>query len=169
MKKYIEIGKITNTHALKGELKMLYLCDAPEVLINIPYLFLDDEGKEKIKIQHSRIHKNFFIIKVEGIDDISQTANLINKILYIPRDKIKLNAGEYFQQDLIGVDVIDVDTNENYGKIFKITKTGANDVYYIMDENKKELLIPAIKDVIKKVDIESKVMLIKPLNGLFDI
>ncbi|MBP0979163.1 MAG: 16S rRNA processing protein RimM [Oscillospiraceae bacterium] len=170
--KYIEIGKITNTHALKGEMKVIYWCDDPEFLLDLDYFFLDKLGREKIEIQSSRLHKNFFIIKVKDIDDISQTKDFINKILYIKRDKILLKEGEYLQCDLIGLDVIDIDTNKNYGKIYKITQTGANDVYYIrnnIDSENKEYLIPAIKDVIKSVDLENNLMKIRPLKGLFDI
>ncbi len=182
---YIEIGKITSTHALKGEFKMVYWCDDPEFLLNIKSLFLDREGKEKVDIRNSRFHKNFLIIKISGVDHISQTSNYIGKTLYINRDEIILQEGEYLQCDLIGLEVIDVDTKIKYGKITKITQTGANDVYHIQglyhskvdcdgqvndgELVHRELLIPAIKDVIKKVDLDNKIMLIKPLDGLFDI
>ena len=169
MEEYLEIGKITNTHALKGELKMIYWCDDPSFLTEIDYFFLDNKGKEKLEIKNSRLHKNFLIIKIKNIDDISEAQEYINKIIYISRDEVPMTDGEYFQCDLIDIDVVDIDSNQNYGKIYKIVKTGANDVYYIKDSEGKERLIPAIKDVIKSVDLENRVMTIKPLNGLFDI
>ena len=168
MKKYIEIGKIVNTHGLKGELKMIYWCDDPNILLNMSYFFLE-EGKRKIKIREPRLHKNFFIFKIDGIDDISQTNWFIGKNVYVLREEIPMSKGEYFQCDLIGLDVIDIDSETLYGKIFKITQTGANDVYHIKDENGKERLIPAIKDVIKDINLNNRIMLIKPLDGLFDI
>lgn len=148
---------------------MIYWCDDPDFLLDIDSLFLDQEGRQKIKIKNSRFHKNFLIIKIQGIDDISEAQKYINQILYINRDEIVLQEGEYLQCDLIGLDVFDVDTNKKYGKISKITQTGANDVYYIKNQENQELLIPAIKDVVKQVDLENRIMMIRPLDGLFDI
>ena len=169
MGKYIEIGKLTGTHALKGELKMVYWCDDPDFLVDLDLFFLDEAGKENLAVERARFHKNFLIIKIKDVDDIDTAQKYINKVLYIDKEKIKLNDGEYLQCDLIGLTVLDVDSNENYGKIFKITQTGANDVYYIKNNDGRECLIPAIKDVIKKVDLENNLMYIKPLNGLFDL
>ena len=168
MNQYLEIGKITNTHALKGELKMLYWCDDPSFLKEVEYFFLDNKGKSFLNIKNSRLHKNFLILKIDGIDSIDEAQKMINKVLYINRDSINLDDGEYFQQDLLGMNVIDIDSNQDYGSIINISRAGFKDVYYIKDSNGRERLIPAIGDVIKEVDLKNNKMLIRPLEGLFD-
>jgi 16S rRNA processing protein RimM len=169
MKKYIETGKIVGPHGLKGEVKIIPWCDDPYELSKEHEFYLDDEGRSKITITRARVHKNVIILEIDKIDNINMVDELINKIIYINRDHIKLLPGECLQSDLIGINVEDIDNGTKYGIIYKISQTGANDVYYIKSDDGKELLIPAIKDVVKHVDIENKIMLIKPLEGLLDL
>ena len=79
-----------------------------------------------------------------------------------------LEEGEYFIQDLIGLEVVDADTGESYGKLSDVSQTGANDVYHISKPGEKEKYIPAIKQVVIETDVDGGVMKIRPLKGLFD-
>ena len=79
-----------------------------------------------------------------------------------------MEEGTYFVQDLLGLEVFDADTGTRYGEISDVTQTGANDVYHIRGENGKEVLIPAIADVVLETDVENGRMVIRPLKGLFD-
>lgn len=166
MEQYLEIGKVVSTHGLRGELRVDPWCDSPQFLCQFKTLYLK-KGETKLSVS-SRPHKTIAIVKAKGIDTIEEAEKLRGKVLYINRSDAKLSPGEYFIQDLMGLDVIDIDTNENYGKITDVLKTGANDVYQVTDEDKKDYLIPVIDDVVKEIDINGGKVLIKPLKGIFD-
>lgn len=163
-KEYLEAGKIVNTHGIKGEVKIMSYTDVPELLCEFDRLFLD---KKEIFIERARVAKNMVIAKLEGIDTPEQAEKLRNKILYMHRDDLELDDDTYFIQDLIGVEVKDADTDIVYGKIIDVMQTGANDVYVIKGD-KKEYLVPAIADVVISTDIDNNLMIIRPLEGLFE-
>ncbi|MDF2566567.1 MAG: rimM [Oscillospiraceae bacterium] len=165
---YLEIGKIVSTHGIHGEVRVQPWCNTPEFLTEFYFLYLDRQ-KKRIEIERSRAQKNIVIMKIQGVDDIEQALALRNKIVYASREDMELEEGSYFIQDLIGIKVIDADNSEkSYGTLTDVLQTGANDVYQITDENKKEVLIPAIADVVIKTDLENNQMVIRPLKGLFD-
>ncbi len=166
MEQYLEIGKVVSTHGLRGELRVDPWCDSPQFLCQFKTLYLK-KGETKLSVS-SRPHKTIAIVKAMGIDTIEEAEKLRGKVLYINRSDAKLAPGEYFIQDLMGLDVINIDTNENYGKITDVLKTGANDVYQVTDKDKKDYLIPVIDDVVKEIDINGGKVLIKPLKGIFD-
>lgn len=167
-KKYLECGKIVTTSGIKGEVKVQSWCDSPDVLLDFNQLFLDEQGTTVLEIEKSRVQKNVIIFKIKNVETIEEARTYINKILYLDRENLPMQENEYFIQDLIGLSVNDVDTGICYGKIIEVSPTGANDVYHIQSPNGKILLIPAIKKVVIKTDIENQIMLIKPLEGLFD-
>ncbi len=165
-KEYLEAGKIVNIHGIKGEVKIMPYCDSPELLCEFDRLFLGKSLKE-IYIERSRVQKNIIICKIEGVDTPEDAEKLRNKMLYMHRDDLELDENTYFIQDLIGMTVKDADTGKIYGIIDDVFQTGANDVYSIKSEN-KSYLIPAIADVVISTDIDSDIMTIRPLEGLFD-
>ena len=165
-KKYLECGKIVSTHGLNGEVKILHWCDSPEYICGFSALYMDN-GAKKLAIERARPHKNMVIAKLTGIENIDMAAGLRGKILYIDRDDAPED-GAVFIQDLFGLDIQNADSGKIYGKLSNVIHTGANDVYEITGDSGKKLLIPAIPDVIKSVDMENGVMLITPLKGLFD-
>lgn len=167
-KKYLEAGKITNVHGIKGEVKVKSLCDSLELLCEFDSFFLDDKGNKQIKVINSKIHKNIAIMELDGIFDRNQAELLKNQILYIDRNFLELPEDTYFIQDLIGVNVLNYKDNSIiYGEIIDVVQTGANDVYHAK-LGEKLYLIPAIPSVVKKVDLENNIMEITPLEGLFD-
>lgn len=166
MEQYLEIGKVVSTHGLRGELRVDPWCDSPQFLCQFKTLYLK-KGETKLSVS-SRPHKTIAIVKAKGIDTIEEAEKLRGRVLYINRSDARLAPGEYFIQDLIGLDVIDIDTSKSYGKITDVLKTGANDVYQVTDEKKKDYLIPVIDDVVKEIDISGGKVLIKPLKGIFD-
>lgn len=165
-KEYLEAGKIVNIHGIRGEVKIMPYCDSPELLCEFDRLFLGKSLKE-IYIQRSRVQKNMVICKIEGIDTPEQAEKLRNQMLYMHRDDLELDENTYFIQDLIGITVKDADTGEIYGTIDDVLQTGANDVYSIKNGD-KNYLVPAIADVVVDTDIDSGVMTIRVLEGLFD-
>lgn len=165
-KEYLEAGKIVNTHGIKGEVKIMPYCDSPELLCEFDRLFMGKSLKE-IYIQRSRVQKNMIICKIEGVDTPEDAEKLRNQMLYMHRDDLELDEDTYFIQDLIGMTVKNADTGEIYGTIDDVFQTGANDVYSIKNGD-KSYLIPAIADVVITTDIDSGIMTIRPLEGLFD-
>lgn len=167
MNKYIEVGKIVSTHGIKGEMNVYPWCDGPDFILNFKRLYIKG-GSEKFQVERAFVNKTTAVVKLKGIDTIEQAQVYKNHVLYAARDDIKLPEGTFFIADLILLSVIDDETNEEYGKIVDVTQTGANDVYHIKADDGRIYLIPAIKDVVKKTDIENGVMRIKPLLGLFN-
>lgn len=164
-KEYLEAGKIVTTHGIKGEVKIMPYTDTPELLCEFERLFFGKD-KTELYIERSRVSKNMVIAKIEGIDTVEAAEKYRNKLLYMHRDDLELDENTYFIQDLIGMEVKDADTDFVYGKITDVLQNGANDVYVIQGD--REYLVPAIPDVVISTDIESDLMIIRPLEGLFD-
>ncbi len=167
-KQFLEIGKITNVHGLRGEVKVIPWCDDAAFLCSFDTLYLD-EGRTPVQILRARMMKNMVILQLEGCETREQAELMRNRVLYMDRDEVELEEGLYFIQDLIGLQVSDADTGKVYGTLRDVLQTGANDVYVITDpETKKEYLVPAIPDVVLETNIEAGTMTIRPLKGLFD-
>lgn len=167
MKKYLEVGKIVAMHGIKGEVRVQPWCDSAELLCGFRSLYFDKEGKMPVKVERARPHKGMGVLKLENTDDRDSAICLRGKMLYADRNEFKLPKGTYFIDDIIGLQVIDSKNGRIYGKITDVSPTGANDVYHVATEN-GEVLIPAIPQVIDKTDIESGVLYITPMKGLFD-
>lgn len=164
---FLEAGKVVGTHGLQGELRVDPWCDSAEFLARFKTLYWD-EGAREAEVVSSRVHKNQLLLKLKGVDSIEQGDMLRGKVLYIRRKDAKLDEGSYFMQDLIGMDVYDADSCIYYGTLTDILQTGANDVYQITAEDKKNYLIPAIPDVIININLTNGKMQIRPLRGIFD-
>lgn len=162
----IETGKIVNTHGIHGDIKVVSWSKDPETLLDIEIFYIDDV---KYTVEKARVHKGAVLIKFKEVSDVNSAELLKNKVISADREDFTLEDTEYFIEDIIGMAVFDVDTNQNYGKIFNVLQTGANDVYEIKDENGVERLVPAIADCIIETDVVNKVMKIRPLEGLFDL
>ncbi len=167
MKKYLEIGKIVASQGIKGEVRVQYFCDSAELFCEFETLYLDG-GKTPITVERAFPHKNVVVAKLEGIENPDMARPYIGKMLYADRDELELEDGTYFLQDLIGLEVLDADSGKSYGKLDEIFQNGGADVYSIRTAEGKQLLFPAIGEVIAEVDIYGGKMLINPLNGLFE-
>lgn len=165
-KEYLEAGKIVTTHGIRGEVKIMPYTDTPELLCEFERLFIG-KNMDEIYIEKSRTAKNMVIAKIEGVDTVEAAEKLRNKVLFMHRDDLELDEDTYFIQDLIGMEVKDADNDFEYGKITDVLQNGANDVYVIQGAE-REYLVPAIPDVVISTDIDGNIMLIRPLEGLFD-
>ena len=165
-KQYLEAGKIVTTHGIKGEVKIMPYCDSAELLAEFDRLFIG-KNHDEIIVERARVQKNMVIAKLEGINTPEEAEKLRNKILFMHRDDLELDDDTYFIQDLIGMEVKDADSDVLYGKISDVMQTGANDVYVVRGEE-REYLVPAIADVVISTDLDSNIMTIRPLDGLFD-
>ena len=166
MKQFLEIGKIVSTRGIKGEVRVQPWSDSPDFLCEFDTLYLD-EGKKAIEIERSFVQKNVVVMKLKGVDTVEKAQDMRNKILFMDRNDVELCEGSYFVQDLLGLSVMDADNNAEIGSLCDVTETGANDVYHIKS-GEKEYLIPAIPDVIEKIDLDGGKMYIHKMKGLFD-
>ncbi len=167
MEDLLQVGIITKTHGLRGEVKVFPTTDDVRRFKKLKEVILDT-GKEKLtlEIEGVRFFKNLVILKFKGIDNINDIERNIGKSLYVTRENaVKLKKDEYFIADLIGIDVFD-EEDKKLGVLKDVIETGANDVYSIELENSQELLLPAIKQCILDVDIENKRMKVHILDGL---
>lgn len=163
--KYLEVGKIVNTQGLRGEVKITPWTDYPEVFEELDKLYLDDGTSFKIK--SVKYHKSSVIVKLSGVDDVNAAERLKNKTLYVPREDMDvLSDDTYYVVDLIGLEVFE---GENFiGKLTEVISTGSNDVYVVKKEGEKDILIPALKEVVLDVNINEGFMKVKIPEGLLD-
>ncbi len=169
MEDLLQVGAITQTHGLRGEVKVFPTTDDAKRFKKLKEVILDT-GKEKtvLEIEGVKFFKQFVILKFKGFDDINDIERYKGKNLYVTRENaVKLKKDEYFIADLIGIKVYD--ENEEYLGVLKdVIVTGANDVYDIALEDGRSLLLPAIKQCVLAVDMEQRKMKIHILDGLLD-
>jgi 16S rRNA processing protein RimM len=166
-KKYIECAKIINTHGCHGGIKLESWCNSPEDLASLKYVYLKNSSSyEKYKVIKASVFKQFVIMELEGVSDMDAALALKNKTLYAARSDFRLEDGEYFIADIVGIEVIDADSGEKYGKVSDIINRGASDIYVVETPN-GERMIPAVDEFIVNVDI-NKGVFVKPIPGLLD-
>ena len=165
MTEMFTIGKIVNTHGVKGEMRVQPSTDDIKRFEKLKEVYVDQKGLKTYEIAGVRYHKDFVLIKFKGIDTMNDAELLKNSLIKIDRkDSLPLQEDEYYICDLYDMEVF-TEEGRRLGILTDILVTGSNDVYVITD-NQKELLIPAIKQCIKKVDVEGKQMIVHLLEGL---
>lgn len=166
---YYQIGKILNTHGIKGEVRVKAITDFPEKRFAVGekvYAFKDDQLLQELTIKSHRKHKNFDLLSFDGFDDINSVEQFKQADLKITAEQQDdLSDGEYYYHEIIGLEVFDL-ANNNLGKIKEIIELGANDVWVIQRFGKKDLLIPAISDVVKEINVDDQKVIIDLLDGL---
>ena len=167
MEKYFEIGQIVNTNGLKGVIKVKPFTDNIKEYESFKSIYIQKKDQlVEFKIEQVRYVKNMVLLKLEGIDDINEAEKYRNYYIKVERNKMpKLPEDSYYIVDLLGCEVTTVE-GELLGKVDDVFPTGSNDVYVVKDENGKQILIPAIKDVIKSIDISNKKIIVKLMEGL---
>lgn len=165
----LEIGKIVNTHGLRGEVKIAVWMDAPENFETVKTVYLKTRKEEiKLTVKNIKYQKNNIIVKFSEINDINEAEQYKNCTLFADRDELgELPEGAYYIVDLIGLNVINED-GEKIGVIADVFNTGANDIYDVKREGKKNLLLPVIDEVILETDIEGGKVVVYVMEGLDD-
>ena len=167
LKQFLELGKVNNTHGLKGEVKLEMWCDGIDYIRQLHTVYLDPEGKKPLTLTGARPQKNIAIVKFAEIPSINEAEELKGKVLYCDRDDAQIDDDAFYLADIIGCYVVDADTDEEYGRVVDVQNYGSCDIYDIESWG-KHTLIPAIPDVIKEINTEYQVIYIKPMKGLFD-
>ena len=170
MEDMLQVGIITSTHGVRGEVKVYPTTDDPRRFRRLKEVVLDT-GREKLnlEIEGVKFFKQFVILKFKGLDNINDIEKYRQKSLYVTRkNAVRLQRDEYFIADLIGLKVQDEDGAE-LGTVKDVIETGANDVYEVEMADGRSLLLPAIKQCILNVDVENGMMQVHVLEGLLDL
>lgn len=168
-KRFLEIGKITKTQGLKGEVRVQFYCDSADVIADFETLYLK-KGEEELEVEYCRPVKNDIVVmKFVGVDSVEEAQKYIGKMLYMDREEVELPEDTWFVQDLIDLEVIDADNGKVYGKIDDVLQNGPTDVYSIKTPEGKQLLFPAIPEILLETDIDGGKMIIRPLPNLFEL
>lgn len=167
MEELLQVGVITTTHGVRGEVKVFPTTDDPARFKKLKDVILDNgKVKKDLEIESVKFFKNMVILKFKGLDNINDVERFRQAKLFVTRENaVELEEDEYFIADLIGIKVTS-DGGEELGIIKDVLQTGANDVYVIEKENTPDLLVPAIHDCVLAVDVEAQTMTVHLLDGL---
>lgn len=164
--RYLECGKIINTHGIDGAVKLECWCDSPEVLAGLKKVyFLHGDDYKASKVLRASVFKNFVIAKIDGIADIDAAQALVGTVIYADRRNIALEEGDHFIADLLGLDIIHVDTDQKLGTLREVINRGASDIY-VIDTPDGERMMPAVAEFVIKIDID-KAIYVRPIEGMF--
>ena len=159
--KYISIGKIVNTHGHRGELRIFPLTDFPKRFLTMDAVTLYSQGMRRdMHIERARLHKQYVIVQFKEVPDMNEAEKLKGALLQITKEQlVALPEDSFYVFDIIGLKVFDPQ-GVYLGIVEDIIQTGANDVYVVAGEKGKPLLVPALKDVVKQVDIQGGKMVV---------
>lgn len=169
MEDLFQIGIITGTHGLKGEVKVYPTTDDKERFLELSDALIST-GKEllEVKVEYCKFFKKFVFVKFEGYDDINDVEQYKRCPLMVTRENaVPLSEDEYYVADLIGLTIVD-ESGITIGELENVIATGANDVYEVKTPDGGHVLLPAIKECILDVDTEEKIILVHMLKGLVD-
>ncbi len=165
-KPFLEAGKVVGTHGVRGEMRVECWCDSPAVFAKLKTIYFDEMGKDSVKIT-ARPHKSMVLVKMNGVDTVEQAETYRGRVLYLSRKDVKLPKGQYFISDLIGLAVKDAATGEVYGEITDVTTPGVQNIYHVkMADDGREVMIPAVPEFVKAVDVDGGFVEIIPIKGL---
>ncbi|MEK4127047.1 MULTISPECIES: ribosome maturation factor RimM [Anoxybacillus] len=169
--KWFHVGKIVNTHGIRGEVRVISRTDFAEErykIGNVLYIFMENKPPVEVKVASHRVHKSFDLLTFEGYDNINLVEPFKGAMIKIPETQLQpLNEGEYYFHEIIGCTVVTED-GEPIGEIKEILTPGANDVWVVKRKKGGDVLIPYIDDVVKQVDVENKTITIHVMEGLLD-
>lgn len=167
-KDFLAVGKIVNTHGIRGELRVIPMTSDVSRFDYLLYTWIRVDGRlQEFRVTQVRYHKQFVLVKLQGIDNMTDAEALKGCELLVDRQNARpLEEDEYFICDLIGMKVYEED--KLLGELTEVLQTGSNDVYVVTGEDRKEVLIPALKWVVTQVDLENKRMQVKLPEGLLD-
>jgi 16S rRNA processing protein RimM len=167
----LRVGKIGKAQGIKGEVRVHPTMDDISDFLSLDKVVTEEKNmpSRTFHIEKGRIQKDFLVIKFKEINDRNEAEMLNGLDVFIDReDAGELNDNEYYYSDIIDSEVFTID-GRKLGVIRDIITTGANDIYSVVDNKGHEMLLPAIKDVIKEIDIQNKLIKVELLKGLEDL
>ena len=169
MEEILQVGVIASTHGIAGEVKVFPTTDDVKRFKKLKYVILDT-GKEKMNLEICQVKffKQMVILKFKEFQSINDVERFRGKSLYVTRENaVKLQKDEYFIADMIGMHVVSTE-GEDLGNLTDVIQTGANDVYVVEKTGCPQLLLPAIKECIRKIDMEQGEITVYLMPGLRD-
>lgn len=167
MKKYLECGKIANTHGVKGDVIIESWCDTPEVLASLRTVYTEKGGEyTPLAIKKASVYKGRVLASVGDITVLEDAAALKGTVLFAAREDLPLEEGDFFVQDLIGLPVYEESTKEEYGTLTDVISGAASDLYEVKTE-KGTFLVPVVPEFVKKIELESGIA-IHAIEGMFE-
>jgi 16S rRNA processing protein RimM len=166
----IPLGKVVGTHGIRGELRVhAYAGESSALLTARSVILQTPQGaQETLAVSRARLNGKRLLLSFSGISDINQVQHLVGRELFFRREQLPPpDEGEYYWHDLIGLQVV-TDGGQALGRLTGIMETGSNDVYVVAGEG-REYLIPALADVVVKIDLAAGIMTVSPLEGLLDL
>ena len=157
---YLEAGKITNTHGVRGEVRITPWADSAAFLRGFRTFYIDGQP---VRVLRSRVHKNQLIAQLEGYDDVNAAMTLKNKVIHIDRADAKLPEGRYFLQDLLGMRVVS-DAGEALGELANVLDLPQGSVYVV--RGTREILIPDVPEFLLNIDAERGEITVHLLEGM---
>ncbi len=171
MTEYLNVGKIVNTHGIRGEVRVISQTDfaleryQPGKML---MLFRENQAPLTLTIDTYRRHKNFDLLSFEGYSSINQVESFRDGILKVAKeDRIELAENEFYYYEIIGAEVV-TEEGKVIGKVKEILSPGANDVWVVQRKGKKDALLPYIDSVIKEVDVTAQKIIVEIPEGLLD-
>ncbi len=161
--KFLEIGKIVNTHGVRGEVKIVPWADSPAFLAGFKTLYLDG-GEKPLRVDSARVHKSAVLVKFADVGSVERAMALKGKTVYIAREDAKLEPGAFFLADLIGLEVWD-EAGNNVGTLVEVLTPPANNVY-VVEGADREYMIPAVPEFVKKVDLDKGEIIVALIEGM---
>ncbi len=162
----VKIGRISSPQGIKGEVKVYPYTDEPGRFSEIESVILDGR---KLAIEKVRYAKGMAVLKLEGVDDRNASKELRGKDLFVRRvDLPEQPQDVYFVQDLIGMDVVD-EEGRRIGELIEVNQNSSQDIYIISKEDGGSFMLPAVKEFVRKVDIEQRRMTVRLIEGLSDL
>jgi len=168
--KWLTVGRLVNTHGIRGEVKVLPSTDFPEerfapgsrLTLHAP----DSSAQVEVEVESAREHKGMYLVKLKEYDNINQVLPYKGWTVKVPASRrVPLGEGEYYFHDIIGCTVV-TEEGEEIGRITEILRPGANDVWVVRRPKGREVLVPYISDVVKDVDVAAKRVTIHLMEGL---
>ncbi len=167
-KMYLECGRISNAHGVRGLVKVEHWCDTPEVLAGASRVFFaDGSGFTERKILHAALAGGSVLMSIEGIDSREAAVAKKGVTLYLSREDIPVADGEMLIADMIGLPVRDVNGGREYGRLVYVSDAVRGQLYTVRTPDGRDVLIPAVPEFVKRIDAEEGV-LIAPIPGFFD-
>ena len=162
---WIAVGRVTRAHGVKGEVAVQALSEVQSRFEPGSRLFLGEGQKDDLTVREARTHRGRILVSFEGVDDRDRAESMTGAFLFVPSASApELPEGEYWTHELVGCDVVTED-GRRLGRIREIIHTAANDVW-VAEEDEGEILIPALKDVVKDVDVRARRVIVREVAGL---
>ena len=160
--RYLEAGKIVNTHGIVGEVKIIPWADTPEFLLTFDTLYLDGRP---MKVHSARVHKTCVLAKLEGVDNVNDAMKLRDKVVSIDREDASLTKGTFFLADLIGLEVLDADTGDRLGQIAEVLTPPSSNVY-VVKGGAQDHMIPAVAEFVVETNVDEGYLRVRLIEGM---